>query len=144
MYVMKDKVRLYSLFLYHNDILVGRYKIRTNDMKVLSIAFSENLIRDGFSKGFNLPKQVLWFQTFCDSIAKNVNNCIKLKSHDFQMFLATKLALYRLNKTDDNDFLFLRDKRTSLISRKKNSDGNYNDYYIQRKKKQRPKNLPKK
>tara|TARA_R100001086_G_scaffold248252_2_gene184683 strand:+ start:449 stop:808 length:360 start_codon:yes stop_codon:yes gene_type:complete len=113
---------------------VGRYKLHIDRLDELSVSFSETLIRDGFSKGFNIPTQIIWFEKFCNVITKQVENCQKVKCSDFQMFLATKLALYRLKKTSANDFLFLKDKKTSFIIQKKNDTRIYNAY-IKRKEK---------
>lgn len=132
---MKTKRRLYSLFLYEQDDCIGRYKVEINDMKQLSNTMSDFIIRDGFKKGYNISQQTKMYEEFCKIIHKKYINCEKIKASDFPMFLAVKMALYRFNQTSSEDFLFLKDKKPSLIHLKKKDGVIHNAYVRKRKRK---------
>ena len=107
---MNPKKTIYNLYLYHNDIYLGKYKTTTNNIFLLNKYLSEDLIRGGMEKGFTIPLQTIVHQEFADIICKQRINCEKVRSSDLRMLLHSQMALHRFGKKDTTDFLFLKKK----------------------------------
>lgn len=102
--------KYYKLYIYHDDIFIAKFKVKTNNICILNKYYTEDIIRDGMIRGMNINQQTLCYNTFCDLIKKQTINCEKIKLTDFMMFMTCSLALHRFNKKDTNDFLFLKIK----------------------------------
>ena len=102
--------KIYNLYIYHNDIFLAKFKTTTNDMSKLNKYLSEDLIRGGMEKGYTIPYQILVHYQFAEMIAKQRENCQKVRASDLMMLLHSQMALHRFGKKDTNDFLFLKKK----------------------------------
>ena len=104
------KKKIYNLYLYHNDIYLATFKTTTNDMTKLNKYLSEDLIRNGFQKGFGIKEQILIHTEFAEMIRRQRINCEKVRSSDLIMLLHSQMILHRFNKKSSDDFLFLKKK----------------------------------
>ena len=102
--------KIYNLYIYHNDIFLAKFKTTTNDISKLNKYLSEDLIRGGMEKGYTIPYQILVHYQFAEMIAKQRENCQKVRASDLMMLLHSQMALHRFGKKDTNDFLFLKKK----------------------------------
>ena len=102
--------RIYNLYIYHDNIYIAKFKTTTNDMTKLNKYLSEDLIRGGMRKGFNIPFQILIHNEFADMIRRQRINCEKVRSTDLKMLLSSQMALHRFGKKSTDDFLFLKKK----------------------------------
>tara|TARA_R110002020_G_scaffold267971_1_gene483157 strand:- start:1105 stop:1464 length:360 start_codon:yes stop_codon:yes gene_type:complete len=107
---MNPKKTIYNLYIYHNDIYLGKYKTTTDDIFLLNKYLSEDLIRGGMEKGYTIYHQILVHYEFAEMIAKQRINCEKVRSSDLLMLLHSQMALHRFGKKDTTDFLFLKKK----------------------------------
>ena len=113
---MNPKKTIYNLYIYHNDIYLGKYKTTTNDIYKLNKYLSEDLIRGGMEKGYTIYHQTLVHNEFADMIAKQRINCEKVRASDLLMLLHSQMALHRFGKKDTTDFLFLKKKVSKHIN----------------------------
>tara|TARA_R110001599_G_scaffold348736_1_gene576263 strand:- start:401 stop:760 length:360 start_codon:yes stop_codon:yes gene_type:complete len=102
--------RIYNLYIYHDNIYIGKFKTTTNDMTKLNKYLSEDLIRGGMQKGFTIPYQILIHNEFAEMIRRQRINCEKVRASDLMMFLHSQMALHRFGQKSTDDFLFLKKK----------------------------------
>ena len=117
--------RIYNLYIYHDNIYIGKFKTTTNDMTKLNKYLSEDLIRGGMQKGFTIPYQILVHNEFAEMLKEQRVNCKKVRSSDLIMFLHSQMALHRFGQKSTDDFLFLKKK----VVKKQN--GNHKQRQIQ-------------
>ena len=113
---MKYKPEYYWLYIYHNDIYLGKFKTIDDNLQKLSKHLSEDIIRSGMSKGYKISHQILLHNAFADMIAKQRQNCQKVRSSDIRMILSSHMSLYRFGNIPSTNFLFLKKK----VSKSKN------------------------
>ena len=100
----------YNLYLYYNDIRVGKYPVDKDDIDEAYNEMSKELIMDGLRKGVNIKSQVKFFKSYCNKISKMVDDCYKVKASDFLMFLSCYIALIKFNEIECTDYFFMKRK----------------------------------
>tara|TARA_R110002096_G_scaffold137433_2_gene290844 strand:- start:177 stop:494 length:318 start_codon:yes stop_codon:yes gene_type:complete len=105
---MKNKG--YTLYLFYNDIQIGKYKMIGDDFNKLYKSFGERILREGFMNGKDIKTQTKTYKQLCDTIYKQKNNCEKIRASDYLMFLSCYINLVKFNLIDYNDFIFLKNK----------------------------------
>ena len=107
---MTTKKNIYNLYIYHNDVYLGKYKTVTNNLQKLSKDLSEDIIRDGMKRGFKINQQIQLHTHFADIIAKQRENCQKIRASDLRMLIHSQMSLYRFGSVPSTNFLFLKKK----------------------------------
>ena len=107
---MKYKAEYYWLYLYHNDIYLGKFKTIDDNLKKLSKHLSEDIIRSGMLKGYTINHQIILHNAFANMIAKQRKNCQKVRASDLRMLLSSHMSLYRFGNIPSTNFLFLKKK----------------------------------
>ena len=107
---MKYKAKYYWLYIYHNDIYLGKFKTIDDDLHKLSKYLSEDIIRSGMKKGYTISHQIILHTAFADMIAKQRQNCQKVRASDLRMLLSSHMSLLRFGAISADNFLFLKKK----------------------------------
>ena len=100
----------YNMIIFDGDVVVGKYKTKTNDMDLIFKDCGEEIVRDGFKQGINMETQINMYKTFIEEINKQKRHCQKIRHSDFYIYLSCVCALYKFNQETD-DILFLKCKK---------------------------------
>ena len=106
---------MYRLYLYDNDIVIGKYKTTTDDMTLIYKEYGEEIILDGLRKGFSIEQQTTKYKIFIEAIHKQKSNCQKIRASDLYMYLSCYSALYKFNKEDDDPMFFKVKKKKRKV-----------------------------
>jgi hypothetical protein len=108
---------MYRLYLYENDIIIGKFKTRTDDMDLIYKEYGEEIILDGLRKGFCIDKQIDKYKLFIEGINKQKSNCEKIRASDLYMYLCCYSALYKFNKVSEDHMFFKKKKRKNACKK---------------------------
>ena len=115
---MKHKPKYYWMYIYHKDQYLAKFKTKDDNLQRLSKYLSDQIIRSGMEKGYKISDQIKLHTHFADMIAKQRQNCQKVRASDLQMLLHSHMSLLRFGAISSDDFLFLKKKLS-----KKHKDG---------------------
>ena len=115
-YTKTPKGLKYNLYLYHNDIFIGKYALFHNDIKKLTEEYSNPLLLNGFKNGLSIDTQIQQLTQFCDQIAKMKRHCIKVKMSDLILFMNSAFGLFRYKKKSSNDFILFKKKKKKKVN----------------------------
>jgi len=107
----------YNLYLFYNNLLVGKFHTTTDNINHIYEEYSKELIMNALQRNINIEKQIKLYGAYCKQIAKQKDHCYKIKISDFLLFLGSYFSLVKFNKISSTDYLFL--KKKSFKSRKK-------------------------
>lgn len=102
----------YNVYFDYEDLYICKFKVRSDDWKVIYKEVSENFIRDAFKKQVSIPKQIEMCRSFCDKIKKRKQDCYKVRASDYLMFMTCYLVLVKYKQIKDSDIIFLRRKKS--------------------------------
>ena len=100
----------YNLYLTHGDILIGKYKVLTTDLKKIYNEMGAHVVIQGFKSGNNIEAQIKKYKYFIDYIHTQKINCYKIKASDLIMYLTCYLCLDKFN-VDVEEPIFLKIKK---------------------------------
>lgn len=106
----------YNLYLYHNNVFIGKYALFHDDIKKLTMEFSNPLLLNGFKNNVSINDQIEQLNQFCNQIAKMKFDCYKVKMSDLVLFMNSAFGLYRYNRKSWNDFVILKKKKKKRIN----------------------------
>jgi len=109
---MKHKPKYYWMYIYHNDIYLAKFKTKNDNLQELSKYLSDQIIRSGMEKGYKISQQIFLHTHFADMIAKQRQNCQKVRRSDIDMLLHSHMSLLRFGAISSDNFLFLKKKIT--------------------------------
>lgn len=101
----------YYLHLDYKDLYIAKFKTKSADFNLIYKEMSENIIKDGFKRGFTIQQQIDKYTTFCDGIHKMKERCEKIRASDFLMFFSCYFALCKFNKIKPYEYMFLKKKK---------------------------------
>ena len=110
---------MYRLYLYDNDIVIGKFKTRTDDMDLIYKEYGEEIILNGLRKKFSIEQQTNKYKSFIEAINKQKSNCEKIRASDLYMYLSCYSALYKFNQVND-DHMFFKKKKKKNACKKSN------------------------
>jgi hypothetical protein len=100
----------YNLYLYHNNVFIGKYGLFYNDIEKLTKEYTQEILIDAFKKGLSIKEQIIILNKFCDKIAQMKFDCYRVRMSDLILFMRTALCLFRYNEKSWNDFIILKIK----------------------------------
>ena len=100
----------YNLYLYHNNVFIGKYGLFHNDIETLTKEYTQKILVDAFRRGISIERQIKNLTKFCDKIAQMKFDCYKVKMSDLILFMNTALCLFRYNQKSFDDFIILKIK----------------------------------
>lgn len=100
----------YNLYLYHNNVFIGKYGLMDNDINKLINEYTQKFLVNAFRQGVSIQNQISNLTKFCDKIAEMKFNCYKVKMSDLILFMNAALCLFRYNIKSWNDFIILKIK----------------------------------
>tara|TARA_R100000734_G_C3209492_1_gene25178 strand:- start:100 stop:474 length:375 start_codon:yes stop_codon:yes gene_type:complete len=100
----------YNLYLYHNNVFIGKYGLFYNDINKLTKEYTQQILVDAFRRGVSIQQQIKHLTKFCDKIAEMKFNCYKVKMSDLILFMRIALCLFRYNQKSFDDFIILKIK----------------------------------
>jgi len=109
-YSKQPKNLKYNLYLYHNNVFIGKYGLMDNDINKLINEYTQKFLVGAFRQGVSIKNQISNLTKFCDKIAEMKFNCYKVKMSDLILFMNAALCLFRYNKKSWNDFIILKIK----------------------------------
>lgn len=107
----------YNLYLYHNDIFIGKYGLVHNDINRLIQEYTQAFLVDAFRRGVSIEGQIRQLTKYCDKIAQMKNNCYKVKMSDLILFMNTAFCLFRYNQKSFNDFIILKKQNNKKVKK---------------------------
>tara|TARA_R110001599_G_scaffold222685_3_gene421833 strand:- start:674 stop:1054 length:381 start_codon:yes stop_codon:yes gene_type:complete len=107
----------YNLYLYHNDVFIGKYGLMHNDINRLIKEYTQSFLVDAFRRGVSMKGQIRQLTEYCDKIAQMRNDCYKVKMSDLILFMNTAFCLYRYNKKSFNDFIILKKRNNKKVKK---------------------------
>ena len=110
-YSKHPKKLKYNLYLYHNNVFIGKYGLFYNDIETLTKEYTQKILVDAFRRGVSIERQIKNLTKFCDKIAEMKFNCYKVKMSDLILFMNTALCLFRYNQKSFDDFIILKIKK---------------------------------
>lgn len=102
-------MKQYNLYLHHGENIMGKYKVRGDDMEKVYQSFGAKVIRQGFERGVSIPQQIAKYQSFMKAIQKQKDNCEKIRASDLYIYLSCYCALYKFHAIEE-DHMFLKIK----------------------------------
>jgi len=106
----RNKNATHRLYIFHKDTLIGKYNVATDNWEDLYKELSLRVIKSGMAMGFPLHHQIKVSEQYLNDIEKQTRHCEKIKLLDFWKVLASFFFLYKVNKVDGNNFIFLKNK----------------------------------
>ncbi len=106
----------YNLYLYHNNVFIGKYALFHDDIKKLTMEYSNPLLLNGFKNNVSINDQIEQLNEFCNQIAKMKFDCYKVKMSDLVLFMNSAFGLYRYNRKSWNDFVILKKKKKKKVN----------------------------
>ena len=100
-----------SLMLFYNNLLVGSYPLSNLKTYERYKFQGEYLILKSLKTNVPLKLQIKTYRHFCDEIYKRKQNKLGIFRADYEMFLSCVFALIKLNQLDEEDAIFMVDKR---------------------------------
>lgn len=100
-----------SLILFYNNLLVGSYPLSNLKTYERYKFQGEYLILKSLKTNIPLKLQIKTYKHFCDEIYKRKQNKLGIFRADYEMFLSCLFALIKLNQLDEEDAIFMVDKR---------------------------------
>jgi hypothetical protein len=101
----------YYLHLDYKDLYIAKFKTKSDDINLIYKEMAENIIMDGFKRGFTIQQQIDKYTSFCDSIYKMKDHCEKIRASDFLMFFSCYFALCKFKCIKPNEYMFLKIKK---------------------------------
>jgi hypothetical protein len=111
-------MRLYNLYLFYDNILIGKFTTKTDNINHIYEEYSKDLIINALQRNIKIHNQIKLYGDYCKQIAKQTDHCYKIKMSDFILFLGSYFSLVKFNQIPNTDYLFL--KKKSFKSRKNN------------------------
>jgi hypothetical protein len=108
----------YNLYLYHDDVFVGKYGLFHNDLNRLIQEYTQHLLIDAFRRGVSIQGQIRQMKQYCDKIAQMRRHCYRVRMSDLILFMNIALCLFRYNQKSFDDFIILKKrskKDTSIL-----------------------------
>jgi len=106
----------YNLYLYHNNVFIGKYALFHDDIKKLTMEYSNPLLLNGFKNNVSINDQIEQLNEFCNQIAKMKFDCYKVPMSDLVLFMNSAFGLYRYNRKSWNDFVILKRKKKKKVN----------------------------
>ena len=100
----------YNLYLYHNNVFIGKYGLFHNDIETLTKEYTQKILVDAFQRGISIKQQIKNLTKFCDKIAQMKFDCYRVHMSDLILFMNTALCLFRYNQKSFDDFIILKIK----------------------------------
>lgn len=97
--------------LFYNNLLVGSYPLSNLKTYERYKFQGEYLILKSLKTNVPLKLQIKTYRHFCDEIYKRKQNKLGIFRADYEMFLSCVFALIKLNQLDEEDAIFMVDKR---------------------------------
>lgn len=101
----------HTLYLFYKNTLIGNYDVVTDNWEDLYNQLSIRVIRSALTMGFKLKDQIRVSEDYLTDIEKQTRHCEKIKVIDFWQVLAVFFFLYKVNKIESSDFIFLKNKK---------------------------------
>ena len=103
-----------QLTIFYKEILIAGYPIGQMSYHDYQLVANDLIIDSMRSHKRNMREQILAYRTFCNAILfrklkKNKSTCIS--EDDYRMFLACSLALVKLKILDEDDIVFISDRK---------------------------------
>ena len=99
-----------SLVLFYKDLLICGFPLGSNNYDDYKNQ-SESLILDSLRKNHSIKKQIDLYKSFIETIYIKKLNQAKISGYDLQVFCASILSLVRFNVFDEDDVIFIADKK---------------------------------
>ena len=99
-----------SLVLFYKDLLICGFPIGSNNYEDYKKQ-SENLILDSLRKNHSIKNQIDLYKGFVEAIYKKKLNKNKISGYDLQVFCGSILSLVRFNILDEDDIVFITQKK---------------------------------
>ncbi len=106
----RSKEATHGLYMFHKDTLIAKYDVATDNWEDLYNQLSLRVVKSALTMGFNLQQQIQVSEDYLNDIEKQTRHCEKIKVIDFWQVLAVFFFLYKVNKIDSSDFIFLKNK----------------------------------
>jgi len=103
----------YNLYLHHDNMLMLKYRIWTNDLNELCTKFATPCLKKGLHKGYSLEFQSKYYKRFMRELEREKFNCYKIKKTEIDLYLVCYLSLYKLKKIKQplTDLIILKIKK---------------------------------
>ena len=103
-----------QLTLFYKDILIAGYPLGQMSYHDYQKVANDLIINSMRSEKRNIKQQIFAYRLFCNGIMyqkikKNKSSCIS--HNDYRMFLACTLALVKLRILDEDDVVFISDRK---------------------------------
>lgn len=114
---MKKTKTNYNLYLFYNDTYICSNQTVGDDWEKVYNQMSLKVIKECMEIN-NFKHIITTCTAFCDKIEKQKRHCEKIKITDLMMFISCYFILYKFQKIDSCNFMFLKRKNKKRVYNK--------------------------
>tara|TARA_R110000765_G_scaffold414765_1_gene515440 strand:- start:341 stop:694 length:354 start_codon:yes stop_codon:yes gene_type:complete len=100
-----------QLTIFYKEILIAGYPIGQMSYHDYQLVANDLIIDSMRSHKRNMREQILAYRTFCNAILFRKLKKKYISEDDYRMFLACSLALVKLKILDEDDIVFISDRK---------------------------------
>tara|TARA_R110000796_G_scaffold17535_1_gene53828 strand:- start:4295 stop:4642 length:348 start_codon:yes stop_codon:yes gene_type:complete len=100
-----------QLTLFYKDILIAGYPLGRSSYQHYQDFANDLIIKSMRWEKRNIREQIFAYKLFCNTILNRKLKKKYISDDEYRMFLATSLALVKLRILDEDDVVFITDRK---------------------------------